>query len=229
MLFRQLFDQETWSYTYLLADQHTGKAVIIDPVDRQLERDIKLIHELGLTLTYAFDTHVHADHITALGALRERLSCTTGVSKHGQVACVDLQLSEADQFSFGQHFIRTLETPGHTNGCLSFVCESRVMSGDALLIRGCGRTDFQQGDAGTLFDSITNKLFTLPDDTQVYPAHDYKGMATTTIGEEKQWNPRMKLGRRGFIAFMNELDLADPIRIHEAVPANLACGKTGIE
>ncbi|PJA32962.1 MAG: Zn-dependent hydrolase [Zetaproteobacteria bacterium CG_4_9_14_3_um_filter_53_7] len=227
MLFRQLFDQDTWTYTYLLADQMTGEAVIIDPVDTQLERDIKLIHELGLRLSYAFDTHVHADHITALGALRERLGCATGVSKHGNVACADLQLAEADQFSFGRHLLTILETPGHTDGCLSYFCDARVMTGDALLIRGCGRTDFQQGDAGTLYDSISGKLFTLPDDTLVYPAHDYKGMTCTTIAEEKQWNPRMNLTRDDFITFMNELDLADPKRIHEAVPANLACGKTG--
>jgi len=227
MLFRQLFDQKTWTYSYLLADQKTGEAVIIDPVDTQLERDMKLIKELDLTLVYAFDTHVHADHITALGGLREQLGCTTGVSEHGQVACSDLQLSEGNQFSFGQHAISVLETPGHTNGCLSFLSESRVMTGDALLIRGCGRTDFQQGDAGTLFDSISNKLFTLPDETLVYPGHDYKGMTCTAIAEEKQWNPRMNLGRDGFITFMDNLDLADPKRIHEAVPANLACGKTG--
>jgi len=226
MLFRQLFDRDTSTYTYLLADQATGEAIIIDPVDTQLERDIQLIRELGLRLSYAFDTHVHADHITSTGALRERLGCTSGVSKHGHVACADLQLAEADQFRFGRHEIRVLETPGHTDGCLSFVCESRVITGDALLIRGCGRTDFQQGDAGTLYDSISNKLFTLPADTLVYPGHDYKGMTCTTIGEEKQWNPRMNLARDEFITFMQQLDLADPKRIHEAVPANLACGKT---
>jgi len=227
MLFRQLFDQDTWTYTYLLADQATGDAVIIDAVDTQLKRDIKLINELGLTLRYAFDTHVHADHITSIGALREHFGCKTGVSRHGLVECADLQLSEGDSFSFGQHNISVLETPGHTDGCLSFVCESLLLSGDALFIRGCGRTDFQQGDAGTLFDSITNKLFTLPDNTLVYPGHDYKGMTCSSIGEEKQWNPRMKLGRDGFITFMNELDLPDPKRVHEAVPANIACGKTG--
>jgi len=227
MFFRQLFDKETSTYTYLLADQLTGEAVIIDPVDRQLERDMQLIHELELRLSYAFDTHVHADHITALGALRERSGCTTGVSKHAHVSCAELQLAEGDQFSFGRHVITVLETPGHTDGCLSFVCESRVMTGDALLIRGCGRTDFQQGNAATLYDSITNKLFTLPDDMLVYPAHDYKGMTCSTIGEEKRWNPRLKLARDAFITFMNTLDLVEPKQIHAAVPANLACGKSG--
>jgi len=226
MLFRQLFDQATWTYTYLLADEASGEAVIIDAVDTQLERDIKLINELGLTLVYAFDTHVHADHITSIGDLREHFGCTTGISRHGQVACADLQLSEDDNFSFGQHHISVMETPGHTDGCLSFVSDNRVFCGDALLIRGCGRTDFQQGDAGTLFDSITKKLFTLPDDTLLYPGHDYKGMTCSTIMEEKLWNPRLKLGRDDFIMFMKNLDLANPKRIHEAVPANLACGKS---
>ncbi|PIP02840.1 MAG: Zn-dependent hydrolase [Zetaproteobacteria bacterium CG12_big_fil_rev_8_21_14_0_65_54_13] len=226
MLFRQLFDKETSTYTYLLADQMTGEAVIIDAVDAQLERDIQLIHELGLRLSYAFDTHVHADHITASAAMRERSGCTTGVSKHAHVPCADLQLAEGDQCSIGRHLITVLETPGHTDGCLSFCCESRVMTGDALLIRGCGRTDFQQGDAGTLYDSIANKLFTLPDDTLVYPAHDYKGMSCSTIGEEKRWNPRLTLARDEFISFMNSLDLVEPKQIHVAVPANLACGKS---
>ena len=226
MLFRQLFDRETSTYTYLLADQAAGEAVIIDPVDTQLERDMQLIRELGLGLSYAFDTHVHADHITATGSLRDRLGCITGISKHGHVACAELQLAEADQFRFGRYTITVLETPGHTDGCLSFVCESRVMTGDALLIRGCGRTDFQQGDADTLYDSISSKLFTMPDDTLVYPAHDYTGMTCTTIGEEKRWNPRMNLARDAFIRFMQQRDMVDPKRIHKAVPANLACGKT---
>jgi len=224
MLFRQLFDQDTWTYTYLLADENTREAMIIDPVDTQIERDIKLIEELGLKLVYGFDTHVHADHITSLGQLRDRLGCQTGVSVHGEVSCATIQLHEGDSFSFGRYRIRVLETPGHTNGCLSFVCEGMVFTGDSLFIRGCGRTDFQQGSAESLYNSITGKLYELPDETLVYPGHDYRGMTVSTIGEEKRLNPRLTLGREGFIEFMNALDLPDPKRIHEAVPANLACG-----
>jgi len=225
MLFRQLFDQDTWTYTYLLADEAKHEAVIIDPVDTQLDRDVKLIKELGLDLLYGFDTHVHADHITSLGHLRSVTGCKTGVSVHGEVECSDIQLHEGDTFQFGKYEIGVIETPGHTNGCLSFVCDGMVMTGDALFIRGCGRTDFQQGDAATLYDSITRKLFTLPETTLVYPGHDYRGMTVSTIGEEKKLNPRLSLGRDAFIRFMNELELPNPKRIHEAVPANLACGK----
>jgi len=225
MLFRQLIDGDTWTYTYLLSDSVSREAVIIDPVDTQLDRDVRLIRELGLKLIYAFDTHVHADHVTSLGHLRDLLGCKTGVCVQGEVDCSDIQLHEGDTFRFGSHEIHVLETPGHTNGCLSFVCEGMVMTGDSLFIRGCGRTDFQQGNAAALYDSITNKLFTLPDETLVYPGHDYKGMTVSTIGEEKRFNPRLSLDRDAFIAFMNELVLPDPKRIHEAVPANLACGK----
>jgi len=226
MLFRQLFDQDTWTYTYLLADREGGEAVIIDPVDTQVDRDYKLINELGLKLVYGFDTHVHADHITGLGHLRDLTGCRAGVSVHGEVPCSDIELKEGDSFRFGKHQVNVIETPGHTNGCLSFLCEGKVMCGDALFIRGCGRTDFQQGDAGTLYDSITQKLFTLPDKTIVYPGHDYRGMLLSTIGEEKRLNPRLALSRDAFVEFMNNLDLPNPKRIHEAVPANLACGKT---
>jgi len=224
MIFRQLFDQNTWTYTYLLADEASKEAVLIDPVIEKLERDLQLLDELGLSLKYVFDTHVHADHVTANGALRERTGCQTGVSEKGGAGCVSLQLKEGDQFNFGAYTIEVLETPGHTDGCLSFVCDNRVFTGDTLLIRGCGRTDFQQGDAGTLFDNITNKLYTLPDATWVYPGHDYHGMTRSNIGEEKAHNPRVSLGRDRFVAFMNDLNLAYPKRIHEAVPANLACG-----
>jgi len=225
MLFRQLFDQDTWTYTYLLADEDSHEAVLIDPVDTQLERDMKLLNELRLTLVYGFDTHVHADHITSLGILRDKTGCKSGVSVHGEVACSSIQLHEGDTFRFGKYRISVLETPGHTNGCLSFVCEGMVFTGDSLFIRGCGRTDFQQGSAASLYDSITGKLFTLPDETLVYPGHGYKGMTVSTIGEEKHLNPRLALGRDAFIDFMNALNLPDPKRIHEAVPANLVCGK----
>lgn len=228
MIFRQLFDQETWTYTYLLADEKSNEAVLIDAVSEQVERDVKLLEELGLTLKYVFDTHVHADHVTANGTLRTRTGCQTGVSEKGGADCVDLQLKEGDQFSFGTHQLKVLETPGHTEGCLSFVCGDKVFTGDSLLIRGCGRTDFQQGDAGMLYDGVTTKLYALPDQTWVYPGHDYRGMSVSTIAEEKAHNPRIRLGREAFIDFMANLNLPHPKKIHEAVPANLVCGQ-GVE
>jgi len=226
MLIRQLFDEATWTYTYLLADEQSKEAVIIDAVIEQVDRDVKLIQELGLTLKYAVDTHVHADHITAAGLLRERTGCQTGVAASEQVECVDMALQEGDVLSFGQHKLKVLETPGHTSGCLSFVTDGVVFSGDTLFIRGCGRTDFQAGDADTLYTSITEKIFSLPDETIVYPGHDYKGMMLSTVAEEKALNPRVKLGRQGFVDLMNNLNLPMPKRIHEAVPANLKCGLT---
>jgi len=225
MLFRQLFDEDTWTYTYLLADDSTREAVLIDPVDTQLDRDVKLLDELGLRLLYALDTHVHADHITSTGMLRDRTGCKVGVSVHGGVACADLQLKEGDEVSFGSHTLSVIETPGHTDSCVSYNCEGMLFTGDALFIRGCGRTDFQQGSSEKLYSSITEKLYAFPDETVVYPGHDYKGMTSSTIGEEKQFNPRLIKGRDGFIELMANLNLANPKRIDEAVPANLACGQ----
>lgn len=224
MLFRQLFDDDTWTYTYLLADESTHEAVMIDSVDTQLERDIKLMDELGLKLIFTFDTHVHADHVTASAMLRDRTGCKVGASLHGGVSCADLQLQEGDRFSFGSHTIAVIETPGHTDSCITFHCEERLFTGDALLIRGCGRTDFQQGSSDKLFSSITEKLYVLPDEMVVYPGHDYKGMTSSTIGEEKRYNPRLTQGREKFIELMDNLNLANPKRIDEAVPANLKCG-----
>jgi len=226
MLVRQLFDEATWTYTYLLADEQSKEAIMIDAVIEQVERDVKLIEELGLTLKYAVDTHVHADHITGAGLLRERTGCQTGVAASEHVECVDVPLKEGDVLNFGQYELKVLETPGHTSGCLSFVTDGIIFSGDALFIRGCGRTDFQAGDADTLYTSITEKIYTLADDTIVYPGHDYKGMMLSTVAEEKEFNPRVKLGRQGFVDLMNNLNLPMPKRIHEAVPANLKCGLT---
>ena len=225
MLFRQLFDDASSTYTYLLADPASGEAVIIDPVSERLERDITLIEELGLTLRYAIDTHVHADHVTAAGRLRERLGCITAISAQAGVDCANLLLREGDIIRFGTHSLRVLETPGHTNTCLSLVMPDRVFTGDALLIRGCGRSDFQSGDAERLYHSITGKLFSLPDETRVYPSHDYHGMTLSTIGEEKRHNPRLRLGHAGFIHFMETLELPYPQRMQEAVPANERCGR----
>ncbi len=225
MILRQLFDEKTWTYTYLVADAESKDAVLIDPVLEQVDRDLKLINELGLTLTYALDTHVHADHITANGRLRELTGCRTGVAEVSAVACASVGLKEGDRLPLGKHEIIVLSTPGHTDGCLSFVIGNHVFTGDSLFIRGCGRTDFQQGDPGMLHDSITGKLFTLPDSTWVHPGHDYHGMTLSTIGEEKQHNPRLKLDRQAFIAFMEQLNLPNPKLIMEAVPANQSCGQ----
>jgi len=225
MIFRQLFDKATSTYTYLLADKQTQKAILIDGVIEQVERDLKLLNELNLKLVYALDTHVHADHITSSGYLRDKTGCKIGLSIHSQVDCADIQLKHDDVLVFGHQQLRILETPGHTHSCLSFLCGSRVFTGDALMIRACGRTDFQQGNADTLYTSVTKKLWLLPDDTQVYPAHDYKGMSSSTIGEEKQHNPRLILNRDAFIQHMEHLNLLQPKRIHEAVPANMRCGR----
>ena len=225
MLLRQLFDYETWTYTYLVADESSKEAVLIDPVLTQIERDVKLISELGLTLKYALDTHVHADHVTAAGNLRDRLGCQTAVAGVNSVECADVALKDNDVIKFGEFEIKVISTPGHTSGCLSFYINGYVFTGDSLFIRGCGRTDFQQGDATMLFESITERLYSLPDETIVCPGHDYNGRTMSTIGEEKAFNPRINLGREGFIEYMKNLNLPNPKLIMEAVPSNQSCGQ----
>ncbi len=229
MLFRQLFDRESATYTYLLADEESGEAVLIDPVRDQLERDTRLLEELNLRLVHTLETHVHADHVTASGVLRQRLGSKSVLSKTAGAGCADILVSDGDEVRFGKHALRVLETPGHTDGCLSFYEPStgRVFTGDALLIRGCGRTDFQQGNSHKLYQSITTKLFALPDNTQVFPGHDYQGRTMSTVGEEKRQNPRVAGKTEAqFVQIMSELNLAAPKKISEAVPANLACGLT---
>ncbi len=225
MIFEQLFDEDSCTYTYLLADEATREAVLIDPVLERVDEYLALLEKRGLTLAYALDTHVHADHVTGAGALRRRTGCNTGLSVHAGVGCADLMLREGAIIHVGDIAIRVLETPGHTPTCLSYVVDGNVFTGDALLIGKCGRTDFQGGDAGQLYDSITGKLFALPDDTIVWPGHDYEGRTRSTIGEEKRNNPRLQLDRDAFIRFMKELNLPRPRRIDEAVPANRACGE----
>jgi glyoxylase-like metal-dependent hydrolase (beta-lactamase superfamily II)/rhodanese-related sulfurtransferase len=228
MLFRQLFDPETSTYTYLLADDQTRDAVIIDPVLQQIERDIDLIRDLGLCLRYAFDTHVHADHVSALGALRERLGARTVMSEGAGVGCADVLVKEGDTLQFGAHTIEVRETPGHTAGCLTYLLGDHTMAftGDALLIRGCGRTDFQQGDAHQLYQSVHDKLFTLPAHTLIYPAHDYKGRTVTSVDEERRLNPRLGGGHTEteFVSIMHELPLAYPKNMDVALPRNVRCG-----
>jgi sulfur dioxygenase len=227
MLFRQLFDQATWTYSYLIADRQTGEAALVDSVIEQVERDLKLINELGLTLKYCLETHVHADHITGTGKLRELTDCAGIVPENAAVACANREIHDRETLMLGNIPIQAIATLGHTDSHMAyFVNHDRVLTGDALFIRGCGRTDFQSGDAGTLYDSVTERLFTLPDDTLVYPAHDYRGHSVSTIGEEKQWNPRfVGKTKAEFIEFMNGLNLPDPKKIMEAVPANQACGQ----
>ena len=226
MKIRQLFDAETSTYSYLLWDEETREAALIDSVDNQIERDLQLMEELGLTLKYTLETHIHADHVTGSGKIRERLGSKAVVHRHSRSECADVLVSDGDSITLGSQSVQVLETPGHTDTCVSYRIEDTVFTGDALLIRGCGRTDFQAGDAGTLYDSIHEKLFSLPDDTIVFPGHDYNGFSSTTIGEEKAHNPRLGHARpkQEFVNIMNSLDLDPPKRIAEAVPGNLECG-----
>jgi len=241
MLFRQLFDPETSTYTYLLADDATREAVIIDPVLEQLERDVALIGELELALRYALDTHVHADHVTALGSLRERLGARTVMSERAGVGCADLLVKDGDVIRFGSCGLEVRETPGHTSGCVSYVTIERsetggsaprgignamAFTGDALLIRGCGRTDFQGGDPEELYRSIHGRLFTLPGATLIYPGHDYKGRTASSVDEERRFNPRLGGGKTSgeFTAIMHQLSLAYPKYMNVALPRNLHCG-----
>lgn len=232
MLLRQLFDRETSTYTYLLADEDTREAVIIDPVLEQLERDATLVAELGLTLLYALDTHVHADHVTATGALRDRLGARTVLSEGAGVGVADLLVKEGDVIRFGRFALEVRETPGHTAGCLTYVLRDpardrpMAFTGDALLIRGCGRTDFQNGDASRLYRSIHEKLFSLPAQTLLYPGHDYLGRTVTTVDEERRVNPRAGGGRTEaeFVEIMSQLRLAYPKQIDRAVPRNEQLG-----
>jgi glyoxylase-like metal-dependent hydrolase (beta-lactamase superfamily II) len=224
MIFRQLFDTASSTYTYLVADEATGEAALVDPVREHLERDLKLLAELGLRLTWVLETHVHADHVTAAALLRERTGARTVFGVRG-AACADRHVKHGDTIPVGTIAIGVLDTPGHTDDSVSYLVDGRVLTGDALTIRGAGRTDFQNGDPQTLYRSITQVLFALPDTTLVYPGHDYKGQTVSTIGEEKRFNPRLAgKSEDEFVAIMNALGLPPPKHIAEAVPANRACG-----
>ncbi len=226
MIFRQLFDSESSTYTYLIGDEATRQAVLIDPVLEQADRDLRLVAELDLTLTHVFDTHVHADHVTASGTLRERTQATVVGSVNG-ASCANVQVRHGDEVRVGQLVFQVLATPGHTDDSLSYLLGDRVFTGDALLVRGTGRTDFQNGDARQLYDSLTRVLFALPDETLVYPAHDYQGRTVTSIAEEKRHNPRVAgKSREAFVHIMENLNLPRPRLIDAAVPANRACGHT---
>ncbi len=224
MIFHQLFEKDSSTYTYILADEVSREGIIIDPVFEMVERDLKLIEELGIRLLYTIETHVHADHITGSGKIRTITGAKSVVGKYSGAECADIFLEHNQVLKFGSHEITALETPGHTNGCTSYLVGNRVFTGDALLIRGCGRTDFQQGSAEKLWHSLSEVLFKLPLHTLVYPGHDYRGHTSSSIQQEIRWNPRTAKGKDGFIDIMQNLKLDQPKRIHEAVPANLECG-----
>ncbi len=229
MLFRQLFDSPSGTYTYLLADEVSREAVLIDCVFEQFARDAALIEELSLRLVYTLETHVHADHVTGAWLMRERFSGSIALSKHSGATGADVLVDEGDVLRFGALALEVRATPGHTKGCVSYVSADRAMvfTGDALLIRGSGRTDFQQGDARLLYRSVRDKIFSLPADTLVYPGHDYAGRTSTSVGEEVRFNPRLG-GERSeddFVGYMHNLGLPHPKQIALALPANLACGK----
>jgi sulfur dioxygenase len=225
MIFRQLFDSVSGTYTYLLASRHGGEALIIDPVLEKVERYIQLVKELDLKLIKAVDTHLHADHITGLGALRDRTHCVTVMGEMSQVDVVSMRLSEGDKLTIEGLALDVLYTPGHTDDSYSFLMRDRVFTGDTLLIRGTGRTDFQNGDARAQYHSIFNKLLRLPDETMVFPAHDYKGETVSTIGEERKFNPRLQVKSIDeYVDLMGKLNLPNPKMMDVAVPANMRVG-----
>lgn len=230
MLFRQLFDQSSCTYTYLLAQDYHCDALIIDPVLEHVPLYLKLIKELGLTLRYALDTHTHADHITASGTLQQTLCCDIVMGKQTHAAPVTRLVEEGDTIAIPGVTLTALYTPGHTDDCYSYVMHDRVFTGDALLIRGTGRTDFQSGNPYQAYEHITTKLLTLPDETLVYPAHNYDGMTVSTIWEEKQFNPRLQVdSAQAYADIMNHLNLPKPKLIDIAVPANLHCGLNPVQ
>jgi len=225
MIFRQLFDSTSGTYTYLLASRRGGEALIIDPVLERVERYLQLVRELDLRLVKAVDTHLHADHVTGLGALRDRTHCITVMGEHTQADVVSMRVADGDYVGIEGMRLDVLYTPGHTDDSYSFLLADRVFTGDTLLIRGTGRTDFQNGDPRAQYDSIFNKLMKLPDETLVYPAHDYKGESVSTIGEEKNFNPRLRVKSIDeYVDLMNNLKLPNPKMMDVAVPANMRVG-----
>ncbi len=226
MFVRQLFDRETSTYTYVIADEVTSEAAIIDPVKEQFERDALLIKELGFNLKYVLETHVHADHITSSGKLRDEFSAKVVLHENSGAECADLLIKDGNVLKLGDVEVKALHTPGHTSADLSFAVENYVFTGDALLVRDCGRTDFQAGDSVTLYNSINDKIFSLDDATTIYPGHDYHGFTASTVKEEKQFNNRLGNGKTEdeFVEIMANLDLALPRKIKESVPGNMACG-----
>jgi glyoxylase-like metal-dependent hydrolase (beta-lactamase superfamily II)/rhodanese-related sulfurtransferase len=225
MIFRQLFDSVSGTYTYLIASRRGGEALIIDPVIEKVERYLQLVRELDLRLVKAVDTHMHADHITGLGALRDRTRCITVMGEQTKADVVSMRVAEGDKLTIEGVALDVLYTPGHTDDSYSFVMHDRVFTGDTLLIRGTGRTDFQNGDPRMQYESLFGKLLRLPDETLVYPAHDYKGDTVSTIGEEKAFNPRLRVTSADeYVSLMSKLNLPNPKMMDVAIPANMKVG-----
>lgn len=226
MLFRQLFDATSSTYTYLLADRESGEALIIDPVIEHRAAYERLFAELDLCLVVALDTHTHADHVTASGSLADTTGAKIVTGEHSRAEYVTERLREGEKLNIGRLTLEAIYTPGHTDDSYSYRMAGRVFTGDTLLIRGTGRTDFQNGDPMAAWDSLVNKLLRLPDDTVVHPAHDYKGWTMSTIGEERRFNPRLQVrSAEAYAEIMDNLDLPEPGLIHEAVPANMRSGR----
>jgi sulfur dioxygenase len=227
MLFKQFFEPDTSTFTYLLACEKTKQAVLIDTVESEVPVYLKELEAQGLKLVYTLETHVHADHVTGADTLRQKLGSKSVVHRDAGAMCGDLLVTDGVHIIVGTIDLEVRYTPGHTNGCISFFAGDRIFTGDSLLIGGCGRTDFQQGDPGQLFDSIQNQIFSLPDEVIVYPGHDYNGNTQSTVGEERKNNKRLGGGksREDFIQIMGELKLAYPKYIDVALPANQACGR----
>ena len=234
MIFRQLFEPVSSTYTYLVGCEQTGQAALIDPVLESVERDLNLVRELGLTLACTMETHIHADHVTGAGRLRAFSGSKAGFPAASGADFVDFTITEGSPVSVGQLQLRPIYTPGHTDDHHAYVVESegasRVFTGDALLIEGCGRTDFQNGDAATLYRSVHNKIFALGDETLVYPAHDYNQRFVSSIAQERARNPRLGGGKsvEEFVAIMGALNLPRPKKMDVAVPANRQCGEIQI-
>ncbi|MDZ4741365.1 MAG: MBL fold metallo-hydrolase [Alphaproteobacteria bacterium] len=232
MIFRQLFDSQSSTYTYLLGDEASGEAIIIDPVFEQVRREVALIEELGLRLVASLETHVHADHVTGAWLLKEKLGSRIALSDRSGAQGADLYLTHGARVTFGQKYVEARATPGHTNGCMTFVLDdqSAAFTGDALLIRGCGRTDFQQGSAVSLFHSVREQIFSLPPSCMIYPAHDYGGSTASSVAEEVAHNPRLgaQIREEDFRGYMENLGLPYPKLMDIAVPANLKCGRPDV-
>lgn len=226
MIFRQLFESLSSTYTYLLGCEETGHAMLIDPVITSMDRDLAEVKRLGLNLAYSVETHIHADHITAALELKKRTGSRIAAPAFDRRSCTDLGMEEGKPFRIGSITLQPLHTPGHTDGHFSYLCGDRAFTGDALLIEGCGRTDFQNGDTDALFRSVKEKLFSLPDDCLVYPAHDYNHRRVSSIAQEKQRNPRLGNDRtlEDFMKIMANLNLPYPTFIDYAVPGNRLCG-----
>ncbi|KAI3525252.1 hypothetical protein L1887_03927 [Cichorium endivia] len=239
LLFRQLFEKESSTYTYLLADaSHPDKpALLVDPVDKTVDRDLSLVKDLGLKLVYAINTHVHADHVTGSGLIKTKLPGVKSIISKASKASADILVEAGDKIQFGDLYLEVRATPGHTVGCVTYVTGDgpdqpqprMAFTGDAVLIRGCGRTDFQGGSSQQLYESVHSQIFTLPEDTFIYPAHDYKGFTVSTVGEEMLYNPRLTKDEETFKSIMENLKLSYPKMIDVAVPANMVCGLQDVE